>query len=161
MGFWDSLLHPRAPKGSAGGGQFAGGGSPKAPKVKVGKRGKGKKGSKGKHPKKHAPKGALGFNGKTGTGYGSPHGDSRVRALQTRLNALGLKDAQGHPLKVDGRLGPKTTAAIKAWQRKNKMPVTGKVSAAALRQLTAPRSKTGHLRKPRPSLTAGTASRSR
>jgi putative chitinase len=139
MGWWSSLLHPRAPAGSSGGGQFSASGGSGAKKPKKGAKGKKRK----RHARKRAPgKGTLGFQ----AGYGSPHGDARVRALQQRLNALGVGDAGGRPLVIDGKLGPKTTAAIKSWQRKNGMAPTGTINAAALRKLTGARSKTSHLR---------------
>jgi hypothetical protein len=48
----------------------------------------------------------------TGTGYGSKGGDGRVKAAQTALNKAHMTDADGKPLKLDGKLGPKTTAAL-------------------------------------------------
>ena len=74
----------------------------------------------------------------TGTGYGQRGGDARVKALQTALNKLGLKDERGRPLAVDGRLGPHTTAAVRAAQKRLGLPVDGVVSAQVmLRILTA------------------------
>lgn len=101
---WDPSKHPRAKKGSAGGGRFA----------------------------------PLSYNAKanTGTGYGSRNGDDRVRAAQQALNKAGMTDAQGHKLKLDGKLGPKTTAAIEAYQRKHGLKPDGKITPALLKQLT-------------------------
>jgi peptidoglycan hydrolase-like protein with peptidoglycan-binding domain len=137
---WQEAAHPRAPAGP-GGGEFA-----------------QSKGSapakKGKAPRSKGGSGSLSFNGRTGTGYGKKGGDSRVKALQTALNKLGLKDANGKPLAIDGMLGPKTTAAIKAWQKKNGMKPSGSITASDLHKLTTakakPRTSTAHLAKKRP-----------
>jgi peptidoglycan hydrolase-like protein with peptidoglycan-binding domain len=68
---------------------------------------------------------------KRGTGSkGKP--DSRVRALQQKLNALGIHDAQGHTLRVDGIDGAHTTAAIKAFQSSHGMTPTGVVDAKTM-----------------------------
>jgi peptidoglycan hydrolase-like protein with peptidoglycan-binding domain len=115
---WTETMHPRNPKG-AGGGEFKNGGTGK---------------QAGKSSASH---GSMSYNGKTGTGYGSKNGDPRVRKLQAALNKLGLKDAQGRPLKLDGKLGPLTTQAIKAWQRKNGMKADGVVTTAMLKQATS------------------------
>ena len=70
-----------------------------------------------------------------GTGYSSPNGDDRVHALQQALNRLGIKDAAGKALKDDGKLGPKTTAAVKALQKRLGVPADGKVTPALLQQV--------------------------
>jgi DNA invertase Pin-like site-specific DNA recombinase/peptidoglycan hydrolase-like protein with peptidoglycan-binding domain len=44
---------------------------------------------------------------RVGAGYSRPEGTPRVRSLQTRLRALGLR-----PGPVDGRFGPRTQAAV-------------------------------------------------
>jgi len=77
----------------------------------------------------------LSYNGRTGAGYGHKGGDNRVHALQSELNRLGLTDAQGHPLKLDGKLGPRTTAAIKKAQRALGMKPTGVATPALLLKL--------------------------
>lgn len=79
----------------------------------------------------------VGYDAKhgTGAGYGAKGGDKRVKQLQTALNELGLKDSAGNPLKVDGKLGPRTTAAIKRAQRRLGLPADGKVSPALLKQI--------------------------
>lgn len=123
-GDWNSAAHPRAPKGP-GGGEFAGKSGSSTRNTSIRK----------SSSTRAVPKGSLGFNGKTGTGYGKKGGDARVRKLQQALNKLGIKDANGKPLVVDGDLGPKTTAAIRAWQRKNGQKATGFVDAATLRKL--------------------------
>jgi peptidoglycan hydrolase-like protein with peptidoglycan-binding domain len=117
---FDEASHPRGETGSAQGGKFVAASSSSSSR---------------KTPLKKSG-GTLGYNGKTGTGYGSPNGDPRVRKLQEALNKLGLKDSKGRPLKVDGKLGPLTTAAVMAAQRRLGQPPTGKVSPALLSQLT-------------------------
>lgn len=112
-------LHPRAPAGTATGGQFAAGGA---------------SGSKKAPAKKPAE---MGFDGKTGTGYDKKNGDAAVKRLQQALNAAGLTDASGKKLVLDGKLGPKTTQAIKAAQRRLGMKATGKVSGDFVNKLKA------------------------
>lgn len=70
-----------------------------------------------------------------GAGYGVKGGDKRVKQLQSALNRLGFTDAQGHPLKVDGKLGPRTTAAIKRLQKRLGLPADGHVSPALLKKV--------------------------
>lgn len=84
--------------------------------------------------------GNLSFDGKRGTGYGKAGGDKRVAKLQAALNRLGLTDSAGKALKVDGKLGPKTTAAIKKAQRALGMKADGVVTPALLRKLTTVKS---------------------
>jgi peptidoglycan hydrolase-like protein with peptidoglycan-binding domain len=135
---WTETAHPRNMKGP-GGGEFKGGsGAKPAAKPASKKPGAKKAGA--------APHGSMSFNGKTGTGYGSKNGDPRVKKLQTMLNKLGLKDAHGKPLAVDGKLGPLTTQAIKAWQRKNGMKADGVVSPAMLAKAGARKTTTAHVR---------------
>jgi peptidoglycan hydrolase-like protein with peptidoglycan-binding domain len=105
---WDETKHARG--SGAQGGQFVA------------------KGSSGKSS-------TVGYNGKSGAGYGVKGGDSRVKDLQRYLNSLGMGDASGGELKVDGKLGPKTTAAIKRIQRKLGLKPDGLVSAKFLGQL--------------------------
>jgi peptidoglycan hydrolase-like protein with peptidoglycan-binding domain len=57
-----------------------------------------------------------------GDGYGQPRGDSRVRALQRRLRALGQR-----PGPVDGLYGPRTEAAVERLQRDSGLSVDGVV----------------------------------
>jgi peptidoglycan hydrolase-like protein with peptidoglycan-binding domain len=78
---------------------------------------------------------AIGYDGKRGSGYGSAGGDSNVKKLQTALNKLGITDAQGKPLAVDGKFGPKTTAAVMRLQRKLKIPADGKITPALLKRI--------------------------
>jgi len=104
-----------APAGSAAGGQFAAAS------------GSSSKAAKGKDtrptPTNQHPVG----QGETG---------KRVSDLQERLNAGGFKP----PLKVDGIFGPKTLAAVKAFQRSHGLKVDGLVgpkTTAALRHPAA------------------------
>jgi hypothetical protein len=87
----------------------------------------------------------VGYDAKTGSGagYGVKGGDKRVKQLQTLLNSLGMKDASGNPLKVDGKLGPRTTAAIKRLQHRLGLPADGKVSPALLKRIRAAAHKPG------------------
>lgn len=132
---WDSGKHPRAAAGAAGGGQFAAGGSS----------GGASKSGAGAHKStvKKGPQ-SLSYDAKSGrgAGYGRKGGDPRVRKLQTSLNRLGLKDADGRALKLDGKLGPRTTASVKAAQRKLGLPADGKVTPQLLAKLTAAKSLT-------------------
>jgi HK97 family phage prohead protease len=72
-----------------------------------------------------------------GAGYGSVGGDDRVHRLQAALNRLGLKDADGKSLKADGKLGPKTTAAIEAAQKELGLTANGRITPALLDKLAA------------------------
>ncbi len=54
---------------------------------------------------------------------------NHAAAVQTALNSHGAK------LDVDGRMGPKTVAALKAFQKQHKLKVTGKVDHATARAL--------------------------
>ena len=109
-----------APAGSATGGQFApasGSSSTKGGKP-------GTKSSKPGHDTRATPSNAHPVGeGETG---------KRVSDLQSRLNALGFKP----PLKVDGIFGPKTLAAVRAFQKAHGLRVDGLVgpkTTAALR----------------------------
>ena len=79
--------------------------------------------------------GKLSFNGKTGTGYGTPGGDARVKLLQQALNDAGFTDGRGRPLAVDGKLGPLTTQAVKSAQAKLGLPQDGVVTPKLLAQI--------------------------
>jgi peptidoglycan hydrolase-like protein with peptidoglycan-binding domain len=104
---------PHVPAGSPSGGQFGLTGGGKAPAKTAPKKTTPKKSAPTARPGAHN-NGTLGYDPKTnrGTGYGSPNGDPRVHRLQQALNRLGMTDAAGHPLKLDGKLGPRTTAAV-------------------------------------------------
>ncbi|MCK2214283.1 peptidoglycan-binding protein [Actinomadura sp. ATCC 31491] len=119
-------LHPRGAAGTAVGGQFVAGSAASAASSS---------GSAKKEPAKKPAE--MGFDGKTGTGYGQKGGDATVRRLQQALNAAGLKDAAGKPLVVDGKLGPKTTQAIKAAQKRLGMKPTGRVTADFVNKVKA------------------------
>jgi peptidoglycan hydrolase-like protein with peptidoglycan-binding domain len=54
---------------------------------------------------------------------------SRVTKVQTALNANGAR------LDVDGRMGPKTVTAVKAFQHQHKLKATGKVDSATAKAL--------------------------
>lgn len=120
--------HPRAPKGSPGGGKFA-------------KKGSGGGGGGGGSGAGKAGKNSdvLAYDPKsnTGTGYNTPGGDKRVKALQSVLNRLGLTDADGKLLKLDGKLGPKTAAAVKKAQERLGLKPDGRVTPALLVKLAA------------------------
>jgi peptidoglycan hydrolase-like protein with peptidoglycan-binding domain len=77
------------------------------------------------------------FNGKTGTGYGVSGGDERVTVLQQVLNRLGATDGRGRPLAVDGRLGPRTTEAVKAEQKKLGLKADGVVTPQVMLAILA------------------------
>jgi len=109
-GLFNESLHPRG-KGAQGG-QFV------------------SKGSSGRND-------SVGYDSKkgTGAGYGSKGGDARVKQLQNYLNSLGFTDSNGEKLKVDGKLGPKTTSSIKRLQRKLGMKADGVVTPGLLGRL--------------------------
>lgn len=74
----------------------------------------------------------------------------QTRALQRALARAGFTDADGKPLKLDGIVGPKTTAAIKKAQRKFGMRPDGKITPALLRRLAKPRMSKSHLAASKP-----------
>ena len=106
-----------APAGSATGGQFAPASGSSSAKG-------GKPGTKSSHDTRATPSNQHPVGeGETG---------KRVSDLQSRLNALGAKP----PLKVDGIFGPKTLAAVRAFQKSHGLKVDGLVgpkTTAALR----------------------------
>ena len=65
-----------------------------------------------------------------GTGFSRAGGSRRVRELQRRLNRLGYR-----PGPSDGLFGPRTQAAVLAFQRKHGLARTGAVGPATLRVL--------------------------
>lgn len=75
---------------------------------------------------------SLGFDGKRGAGYGDKGGDANVKRLQKELNRLGILDGQGKQLTLDGKFGPKTTAALMRLQRKLGVKADGKITPALL-----------------------------
>lgn len=131
----DDFGHAHAPAGSPKGGQYTA-------KDSGGEKQSGAKKStarpRGTRPAaKKADSGVLAYDPATGRGpgYGMKGGDPRVRGLQEALNRLGLTDAKGKKLAVDGKLGPLTTQAVKAAQRKLGVEPDGKVTPALLAQL--------------------------
>jgi hypothetical protein len=71
-----------------------------------------------------------------GTGYRTPAGSERVRDLQRRLLRLGYR-----PGTRDGRYGPRTQAAVVAFQRKHGLEQDGSAGSetlALLRRRTTP-----------------------
>lgn len=129
--------HPRAEAGSAAGGEFvpaSSGGNDKDDKGGKGGKG-GKEKSRGRLTDAGKKDGGPGLAFKAG--YGQKGGDKRVKGLQSTLNKLGLTDAAGKSLAVDGMLGPKTTAAIKKAQKRLGMKPTGKADGAFLSKLKA------------------------
>jgi hypothetical protein len=125
-----SMSHPHMPAGSPDGGQFA----PTS--------GSKQKTKPHAHPHHHHDDGTLSFDAHAnhGTGYDQAGGDARVHDLQAALNRLGLTDGDGRKLKLDGKLGPRTTAAVKAAQKRLGVAQDGKVTPALLKQLVAAKS---------------------
>jgi hypothetical protein len=66
------------------------------------------------------------------------HTGPQVLELQKRLNAEGANP----PLVEDGRLGPKTEAALRTYQKKNNLKPDGNVDKDDLAMIKAPSSKT-------------------
>ncbi len=52
-----------------------------------------------------------------------------VAQIQTQLNAAGAQ------LQVDGRMGPQTRAALRAFQKQHNLKVTGRPDAATMKAL--------------------------
>jgi len=142
-GFFDPNQHPRAAAGSANGGQFgvsSTGASAKQQRIHAPSALKphlAPKGGAGKGKAAKRVSSTLSFNPKTGvgSGYGVKGGDSRVKALQTALNRLGVHDKAGAQVIVDGRLGPLTAGAVKTLQAKLGLSQTGQVTARLLARL--------------------------
>ena len=67
---------------------------------------------------------------RAGIGFRRPGGSQRVRDLQRRLSRLGYR-----PGASDGLFGPRTQAAVLAFQRKHGLERTGAVGPATLRVL--------------------------
>lgn len=137
--------HPHVPAGSSAGGQFA-------PTKGNGNGGNGKKtgahhghtgGTAGHGTAPAKPAGPLtkdlAYDPKhdVGPGYGSRDGDPHVHDLQRALNRLGLVDAKGQKLADDGKLGPRTTEAVKAAQRRLGLTPDGKVTPQLYQRLLA------------------------
>jgi hypothetical protein len=138
--------HPHVPAGSSTGGQFAakgGGGNKSSAK---GPHKSPHSGHPAMHPASHPASGNLGFDAKAnhGTGYGSVNGDSRVHTLQQTLNRLGITDGSGKALKDDGKLGPKTTSAVKKLQTRLGMKADGQVSPEFLKAVAGMKTLPAH-----------------
>jgi peptidoglycan hydrolase-like protein with peptidoglycan-binding domain len=138
--------HPHVPAGSSTGGQFAakgGGGNKSSAK---GPHKSPHSGHPAMHPASHPASGNLGFDAKAnhGTGYGSVNGDSRVHTLQQTLNRLGITDGHGKALKDDGKLGPKTTSAVKKLQTRLGMKADGQVSPEFLKAVAGMKTLPAH-----------------
>jgi peptidoglycan hydrolase-like protein with peptidoglycan-binding domain/2'-5' RNA ligase len=135
---------PAAPKVPAKpGGGAAGGGAAKKP---VAAAGNNNAAFNALHPR--GPGGKFAYKNDSGKGAissgtkdvttkddGKVHG--RVSAAQQALVKAGFLDPKaGRKGKaVDGFFGPKTAAAVLAFQKKNKLPVTGKLDPATLKAL--------------------------
>lgn len=139
MSFNESL-HPRVKSGT-GGGEFSSGGSGGGSAKPAAKAGAAKKTTTAAKKTTAAatahPHGSLAFDGHTGPGYGEKNGDKRVHSLQDALNRLGFKDMHGHRLLGDGKLGPRTTAAVKKAQHALGLKEDGVVTPALLHKLTS------------------------
>lgn len=61
-----------------------------------------------------------------------------VLALQQRLNQLGVRDAQGLPLREDGDFGRRTREAIEDFQREHGLAVDGRVGGDTRAALAGP-----------------------
>lgn len=144
--------HPRIPSGP-GGGEFTNAGSggkgpakqAKPPPHKPAHHG-ASHGAHGAHVAPTSGHGTLAYDPKSdhGPGYGSADGDSRVHTLQQTLNRLGLTDGHGKALKDDGKLGPRTTAAIKKLQTRLGVTADGQVTPAFLKSLAGMKTLPAH-----------------
>lgn len=103
-----------APAGSSTGGQFTSGGGGSSAKKTMKPKAAPKKHT-GHTPAHSSSHGTLAYDPHTGKGpgYGEPNGDPQVHKLQQALTRLGITDSAGKELKDDGKLGPKTTTAVK------------------------------------------------
>ena len=79
-----------------------------------------------------------------GAGYGQPHGDPQVRALQRRLRTNGMR-----PGPIDGLFGPRTEAAVERFQREGGLQVDGIVGPSTRRALNGEGARSLQ-RRPRP-----------
>jgi peptidoglycan hydrolase-like protein with peptidoglycan-binding domain len=64
-----------------------------------------------------------------GFAAGKAAAGSQSKAVQSALNK------EGYQLKVDGKMGRQTHAALMDFQKKNGLPATGKTDAATLKKL--------------------------
>lgn len=79
-----------------------------------------------------APAQAGGWIAKPGAGYGTSGPDRTTAQLQTRLRQLGFD------VPTDGKYGPSTAAAVRAFQQRHKLDPTGAVDAATRELLQTP-----------------------
>lgn len=133
---FDESLHPRLPAGKAGGGEFGKASNSKTAKTTT----TGKGGTA--HHDPGPLKTTLSYDPKKnhGPGYGEKNGDPHVHQVQEALTRLGITDAHGHKLDDDGKLGPLTTQAVKAAQRKMGLKADGQVTPELLTKLLAAKS---------------------
>lgn len=80
--------------------------------------------AEGKHAHDHAHAHHHDHDAPAGTLRKGDRSDE-VEALQKRLNDLGIRDADGKPLAVDGKFGDSTKEAVEAFQRRLDMTVDG------------------------------------
>jgi HK97 family phage prohead protease len=128
------------PAGSANGGQF-GTAQGQTAQQKLAAEKEPTSGHSGGKPRSPWHNGVMAYDPKHnyGPGYDTPGGDPTVKELQAALNSLGLTDDKGHKLAVDGKLGPLTTQAIKAAQKRLGLKQDGQVTPDLLKRLTAAR----------------------
>lgn len=132
--------YERDPKGSTTGGQFT---AKPAEPVREKPKPKTRRPQGGKaQPRQSVGTGAMSYDPRTGrgTGYGLADGDARVKRLQQALNRLGVRDSRGRRLDVDGKLGPLTTQAVKAAQRRLGLKADGVVTAGLLDKIAEAKS---------------------
>lgn len=129
---WDESAHTRAPSGQSGGGEFAGQGQKNTEKSANRARRTGQPARRS-----GVSKGQYGYDGQSGSGYGVKGGDANVKQLQGELNRLGFADGAGKKLAEDGKFGPKTTAAVKAAQKRLGMKPTGVITQGFIDRLKA------------------------
>jgi peptidoglycan hydrolase-like protein with peptidoglycan-binding domain len=60
-----------------------------------------------------------------------------IAHYQSILHLLGYVGADSHPLAVDGKCGPNTDYAVRAFQGAHKLPVDGQVGPATIPALNA------------------------
>jgi peptidoglycan hydrolase-like protein with peptidoglycan-binding domain len=128
---FNEALHPRVPAGNSGGGEFGNASNSKTPAKTTP--------AKAKTPAKLGPlKSTYAYDAKSnrGPGYGVKGGDAHVKALQQKLNELGVTDLHGRKLAVDGMLGPLTTQSIQAAQRRLGLKADGRVTPELFEKLS-------------------------
>ena len=81
-----------------------------------------------------APAPGVGGTAKPATGMNGGAGAENVKALQEALQAKGMD-----PGPVDGIMGPKTTAALKAFQKDQKLTESGRLDDQTRDKLGVPR----------------------